>query len=109
MNSTSAAETSTHAVFPLSISMGRHLDRPRFLDRDPNVSTLLTLSGDCRHPGRVISVRTGCAGSAAEHSGGMGTCSTCRSQLLEVPMTVGESPVVIVRCSHCDTHHWERD
>ena len=24
-------------------------------------------------------------------------------------MTLGESPVTIVRCSHCDTHHWERD
>ena len=38
----------------------------------------------------------------------MGTCPTCRSGLIEVPMTVGEEPVVIVRCSQCDTHHWER-
>src|SRR5687767_7440126 len=47
MNNTSAAETSTHAVFPLSISMGRQPAGVRFREGVPFVSAQLTLPAAC--------------------------------------------------------------
>jgi hypothetical protein len=39
----------------------------------------------------------------------MTTCPTCRSTVIEVPVEIGSEPLTIIRCSHCDSHRWERN
>ena len=38
----------------------------------------------------------------------MGTCERCKGTLVEVPTTIGESQLLMRRCSTCDTTEWRR-
>lgn len=46
-----------------------------------------------------------CAGIIAA----MAECPTCRATVIEVPVEIATQQLTIVRCSHCDSHRWERD